>query len=71
MKNFYITFGQSHVHRVNGKTFDCDTVALIKADSEMEARKEAFSLFDNKWCTSYNDLESVHMEYYSRGVVEV
>ena len=26
MKNTYVTFGQTHVHSVNGKTFDKDCV---------------------------------------------
>lgn len=26
----YVTFGQAHVHRINGKTFDADCVACIE-----------------------------------------
>ena len=33
-----VTFGQSHVHRVNGRTFDCDCVARITARTYEEAR---------------------------------
>lgn len=70
----FITFGQIHVHRVNGKTFDCDCVAVIEAENEEEGRKLAFYYFDNKWCFSYPeekfDLDE-HMPYYPRGLIEV
>jgi hypothetical protein len=67
----YITFGQNHVHRVNNQTLDCDSVASIEAENESEGRKRAFELFGNKFCTSYKTLESVHLEYYPRGIIEI
>ena len=42
MKNTYVTFGQTHVHSVNGKIFDKDCVAVIKANSKSEGRDLAF-----------------------------
>ena len=67
----YITFGQSHVHRVNNKTFDKDCVAVIEAPTMEEGRKQAFSLFDAKFHNQYNNLEDVKLEYYPRGLIHV
>ncbi len=49
MKNFYITFGQEHAHRVNNHTFDKDSVGIIKARNESDARDIAFELFGQKF----------------------
>ncbi len=69
----YITFGQVHVHRVNGKTFDCDCVAVIEAENEEVGRKVAFAHFEDKWCFSYDETTFKHgdMKYFPRGFVEV
>jgi hypothetical protein len=32
MTTAYFTFGQDHAHRVNGTTFDCDSVVKITSD---------------------------------------
>ena len=65
----YFTFGQIHTHRVNGKTFDCDSVAMIEAGSENEARNRAFELFGPKWHNS--SITIPNMDYYPRGVIPV
>ena len=70
MTDYYITFGQGHIHRVNGKTFDADGVAVIKAKDEGTARTRAFELFGSKWFTSYTK-DSISMEYYPRGLIHV
>ena len=49
MSRFIITFGQQHAHRVNGITFDKDSVAIIEALNNFKAREIAFSLFDAKF----------------------
>ena len=65
----YITFGQVHTHRVNGKTFDCDSVAVIEAESYAAGRARAFELFEDKW---HQCLESApKMEYFPRGLINV
>jgi len=71
--NIYITFGQSHTHRVNGKTFDCDSVAVIEAENEAEGRKKAFEYFGDKWFTSYTDNSWIGemTKYFPRGFIEV
>lgn len=66
---FYITFGQVHVHRATGKTFDKDGVAVIEAKDEGAARDLAFRVFGRQWhrCLS----EPPRMSYFPRGLVEV
>jgi len=66
----YITFGQQHIHRVNGKTFDCDCVAAIPSRNEGEGRERAFELFGPKFCFSYQD-EKPEMKFFPRGIIEV
>ena len=67
----YITFGQVHVHSVNDKTFDKDCVAVIDAESELEGRKIARELFDNKYFTSYTEFSDDKLEYFPRGFLGV
>lgn len=66
----YITFGQSHAHAVNGKTFDKDCVAMIPCSSAAEGRAKAFEIFGGKFCFSYFD-ETPDMTYFPRGLMEV
>ena len=47
----YVTFGQVHVHKVQGKTLDRDTVAVYEAESWEEGREKAFDLFGDKFFT--------------------
>ena len=70
MKRFIITFRQQHTHRVNGFTFDKDSVAVIKAEDENKAREIAFDLFGNKWHMSHEEKHFDYdntIKYYPRG----
>jgi hypothetical protein len=67
----YITFGQNHIHRINGKILDHDCLAAIEAKNHAGGRVKAFELFDRKFCTTYGTLESAHLEYYPRGIIEI
>jgi len=68
-----ITFGQCHVHSINGHTVDKDCVAAIKCQSPKEGRDLAFEWFDGKFHSSY--VEGMEpkdlMDYYPRGKIEV
>lgn len=67
-----VTFGQNHVHRVNGRTFDCDCLARITARTYEEARDMAFEIFGPKFCFTHKEedyQDSLH--YYSRGIIDV
>ncbi len=52
----YITFGQVHVHRVNGKKFDKDSVAVIDCECHRDGRVKAFEYFGGKFFTSYEEV---------------
>ena len=69
----YITFGQVHVHSVNGKTFDKDCVAVINAEDEENGREKAFEYFSDKWFTSYTEenWKDSNMHFFPRGFIEV
>ena len=76
MSKTYITFGQIHVHRVNGKTFDCDCVAVINHEGdEGQGRKLAFEYFGHQWHESFDEerfeRNADMMDFYPRGLIEV
>lgn len=62
----YITFGQSHTHILNGKTFDKDCVAVVDAPEE-----EARSIFWPKFHNSYTDKSQVDISYFPRGFINL
>lgn len=66
MKTNYFTFGQSHIHRVNSITWDCDCVCKITAE---DPRQVMFDTFGAKWCMQHD--KEPDMGYYPRGVIEL
>ena len=72
MNNYFISFGQIHAHRVNGKTFDCDCLACIKAEDMESARQLAFDYFEGRWFTCYpeDQIEDI-LHYFPRGIINV
>jgi len=74
MNKYYITFGQKHAHRVNGYTFDKDSVGIIKANDEEKARNIAFELFGGEFFTTYPESswdEDEQMQFFPRGYLPV
>jgi hypothetical protein len=74
MSKTYVTFGQIHVHSVNGKTFDKDCVAVIESETWKEGRDKAFEYFGPKFGTSYFETEWKHdrmMQFFPRGYINV
>jgi hypothetical protein len=68
----YITFGQDHVHHVNGRVFDKDCVAVIEAATSAAGRAKAFELFGPKFCFEYFETEwkgTEQMKYFPRGYI--
>lgn len=63
----WFTFGQSHIHRVNGKTFDADCVVKISA---LDPRQEMCRHFGNKWAFEYEQEPDIE-RFYPRGVIEL
>ena len=66
IKTSYFTFGQKHVHRVNGIIWDKDCVAKITAE---DPRKVMIETFGRQWSHEYDSLPD--LSYYPRGVFEV
>lgn len=71
MPKHYVTFGQSHTHRVNGITLDCDTVACYTVDSPEEGRTKAFEYFGDKFFTDYHStaFNRDTLKYFPKGIV--
>ena len=69
----YVTFGQTHVHSVNGKTFDKDCVAVIEAESAELGREKAFEYFDNTFFTTYSEKfwDKETLFFFPRGYINV
>lgn len=77
--NLFVTFGQAHVHRVNGLTFDKDSVAVINCTSYEHGRELAFEYFGGKFCFTYTEeevnnpgldkLAGLDMSYFPRGII--
>ena len=86
MLKFYVTFGQSHIHRVaqvftdnqlecEQALFDKDCVATFLAVDMKAAREFAFSHFQDKWhhCHLYEGVlsDQVIEKWYPRGKIPV
>jgi len=70
--NHYVTFGQKHTHRVNGKTLDCDTIARYKVKDAQEGRKKAFEYFGDKFFTDYHkEFKEEDLHYFPKGFVDI
>lgn len=65
----YVSFGQSHAHRVNGTTFDCNCLCEIECEDEEEGHKIAFDAFDGVFATIYGEerLENA-LPYFPDGI---
>lgn len=71
-QKYYLTFGQSHKHKVGDQVFDKDTVCVIRAKSHARAREIAFQAFGDKFFTSYDKFTwSNDMRYFPKGYVEL
>lgn len=67
MPTSYFTFGQSHAHAVNGRTFDKDTVVEITAD---DPRQVMFDTFGNKWSMQYDGVPP-NMDHFPGGIIKL
>ena len=63
----YYTFGQTHVHRADGQTFDKDCVVAITAH---DPRAVMFEYFGNKWAFEYDE-NCPDLTYFPRGVYDL
>lgn len=58
MARHYVTFGQQHVHKVNGHTLDKDSIACYNAADCSQGRDKAFRLFGRSFFTDYHENEN-------------
>jgi predicted RNA-binding Zn-ribbon protein involved in translation (DUF1610 family) len=67
MKTF-VTFGQEHIHRIDGKIFDKDCVAVVNGD-----RAKVFEIFGPKFCFGYPEeyWDESKLRYFPRGYIYV
>ena len=70
MKTFYFSFGQSHIHRIDGITLDADVLLKVEAKDSEEARDRVWKAFEAKWSMQYNE-DTVNFKYFPRGAVEI
>jgi hypothetical protein len=66
----YITFGYDHRHEVGGVVFDRWCIAEFEAESEMHGREMAFSVFGDKFYTSYLKVDNI-LDFFPRGIISV
>ena len=68
----YITFGQTHVHSINGKTFDKNCVAEITCENYEQGREIAMNATGGVFATSYTEKQiqdSLH--FFPRGIIKL
>ena len=64
----YVTFGQDHMHRINGQVIDKDCVAIVNG-----GRDQVFAIFGPKFCFEYPEdiWDENKMVYFPRGYIEI
>lgn len=66
MKTSYFSFGQAHVHKINGIVFDKDIIVKITDEAP---RKRMIELFGLKWSMEYHGKPT--MEFFPRGIYDL
>ncbi len=67
----YMTFGQDHVHKINGHTLDKDCVAIINGRDEGDCNRMAREWMDGMFHEHTVNFKAIDMSYYPRGLIEV
>jgi hypothetical protein len=65
-KTAYFTFGQCHIHTVNGMVFDKDTVVEITSP---DPRETMFEIFGCKWSMQYH--HPPDLKYFPGGIIKL
>ena len=63
MKTSYFTFGQTHVHSVNGKTWDKDVIVQITAEDPLQVM---FDTFGRQWAMEYD--KPPQLDLFPKGI---
>lgn len=66
---FYISFGQVHVHSINGKTVDKDCLVELEAATHGRAHEAAMSIFRGVFHRVYSKVPD--MKFFPRGVIKL
>jgi hypothetical protein len=71
MNKLYVTFGQIHLHKVDGQILDKDSIAVIDCATYDLDRLKAQELFGMKFCFTYFNSEwnPEDIRYYPRGYI--
>lgn len=64
MTTCYFTFGQNHVHRLNGVMWDKDVVCKITAEDPCDVM---FATFGANWSMQYD--QPPRMDLFPRGII--
>lgn len=64
----YFTFGQTHVHSINGHTLDKDCVVKITAENPRTVMVEYFK---DEWSFEYSNFTENDLRYFPRGVYDL
>jgi len=68
----YVSFGQSHAHRVNGNTFDCNSLCEIECSDYEDGRAKAFEAFEGVFGTTYTeDQMRKNLHFFPDGIKQL
>ena len=69
----YVIFNQAQSHKIKGKTFDSDCVAVIVHKATVSGLQLANDAFGSDYLRVINEADShlLSMVNYSRGVIEL
>ena len=70
MIDVFVTFGQIHAHKINGITFDCDSIMKMKATDELTARQWLVRELDNRYMTTYLSVDADLLKFFPRGIID-
>ena len=67
---FLISFGQAHTHRINGMTYDCDSLLEVDYPDEITARI-SLNMELKQWCGIYkvDEVNQSFLALFPRGVL--
>ena len=65
----YITFGQKHMHSINGTTLDEDCVVEFNVNSLKAGHEKAMEIFNGKF--SMCNERKPNMRLYPRGIIVI
>lgn len=73
MAKHYVTLGQIHIHRINGKVLDKDCVVRFDADNANHGRQKALEYFGQDFFTDYHEnvWDENKLKFFPRGYIDL